>query len=117
MEWVEIVTLLVLVLLVVPLYRYLGAYTSLLVEHRRTLRRQDDTLEEQHTSLVAVAAVVEEEAHTLRTALERLDAVARQVDANAAELAALREGIGALGESFAAIYALVQVPDDGDPDP
>jgi len=82
-EWIELATLVVLLLAVIPVYRWLGVYTSFLRDHQKKINSQADTLESNR----------------------------KQLESNARELKALHEGIAALAASFAAIRTALE-PED-----
>lgn len=102
-EWVEIASLLIVIALVIPIYRFLGVYTKILNEVRRHHERQAERITANANALDA-----------LNTRMDEVDAVlghlSDQVDRNGSELRSLREGIGAVAAGFAAVSALVNEP-------
>lgn len=79
-EWIEIATLFILVVFTVGTYRFLGAYTAILREHRAAIDAQ----------------------------ARKLDDNASSIEHNAQALATLHEGIRSIGTSFEAIRTALE---------
>jgi hypothetical protein len=114
-EWVEIVTLVALVLLVVPIYRYLGAYTRLLIDHRKAISNQGDILEANRTAVATLAIKLDTLNEFVQGEAQVVDSALAKVNANAKDLQALREGITALASSFTTLRMILDTDDSTGP--